>query len=357
MEKLSQAQFQHLNSLFENHAIALPQNTGALSLRWLGSWEKINQGETLDDWEIKCAVEVFRGGMEFDFFTIEKNASPDEIEKLHQSVVAKMMKGDFRDREIETCANTGEKVSVQFKNWQPLLGQRDFSKGIQYSEFLPLDWSKFTPLAIEQVVLPVPSGKLWCADWFRIDEFTELNQELQKTSTLSFNLNSLQGRINTTHEFLKWFGGIHLCVGNSSPSLFQENNIWMLANLDEENTPFNRASALREYPEICTDLWWVTMVDPQVFEAKLQEHWPDHPERVKRVMAALNESDSVVKIDLNPRDYHIYFAGDEEVLRKNWDMEEWEMVPNALTYMVMSEHELTPKAQPNVSPSKKARFR
>ena len=358
-KNLHRAQVQHLGHLFEEGLMRLPSNTEALDVRWLRAWKKLQAGSPMEIWDEEDAVRPLNS-LRYVLFSIQVGASEETIQSVHDSVVAAMMSGDFDDEASEKCQNTGVKVGLQLTGWQPVLGERVFESENSFkSSFVPLDFSHLKAPGIEEVILNVPSGQLWCADWFRVEELTALDKALEKASSLDLDLDSSRGTLNKSLEFHKNFGGMHIFVGNSSPSFVQENNIAMIANIDEDETPFHRASGLQQSSRITTDLWWVTMVDPQVLEEKLQEHWKNEPEKVRNVMEKLHTQvgKEIVKVDVKPGNYHVYFAAHHNILESEWDKEEWKMVPHAQTYMVLSDLPLTPQAKPSPMVATSARSR
>ena len=348
-KSLQHTQVQHLRHLFEKGVIDLPANTEALDVRWLRAWKKLQAGSQMEIWDEEDAVRPLNS-LRYILFSVKAGASEEAIQSVHDNVVAAMMSGDFDDEDSEKCQNTGVKVGLQLKGWQPLLGERVFESGNSFrSSFVPLDFSHLKVPGIEEVILNIPSGQLWCADWFRVEELTALDKALEKASSLDLDIDSSRGTLNKSLEFHKNFGGMHIFVGNSSPSFVQENNIAMIANINEDETPFHRASGLQQSSRITTDLWWVTMVDPQVLEEKLQEHWKNEPGKAQKVMEKLHAQvgKEIIKVDVKPGNYHVYFSAHHDVLESQWDKEEWDMVPHAQTYMVLSALPLTSKVKPS----------
>lgn len=355
-KNLQNAKLLHLKDLFENNQIQLPNDTGPLSLCWLSAWKKIQAGETLEFWDEQDALTPLNN-VEFHFYGVQEDVTEEDIQAFHEKILNDMKVGNFRDTNTEKCANTGARISLMLQNWQPIIGERIFEKNSFRSKFVPIDFSILKGPQIEELILSVPSGELWCADWFRVDDFTKLVKEVENKLSLNIDINSIQGKVDKSLAFYQNFGGMHVFVGNSSPSVIQEHNVWMLANLDEEKTPFRRASNLTEKSSICTDLWWVTMVDPQVLLANLEKHWQDEPGKAQRVMDEIAQESNIIKIKVPAKDYHVYFSGHHSILEEKWNMEEWDCVPHATTYMVFSQNPLTPKLQPVSSTPSKPRMR
>jgi hypothetical protein len=166
------------------------------------------------------------------------------------------------------CQITGSRAVIRIgSGWQLKLSRsrlREGARGFDYSDFEPVP-----PPSMIQVHVDAPSGKILVADWFRLpdNEFTEYCKDGEPEGSLS-----TQYGINLRTEFLaKSKGVLSIFVGNSSPSIYQDGNRLLLANLEEVTAHSGR----KKLADTCTDLWWVTMMDEQLLRQRLGEFLHD----------------------------------------------------------------------------------
>lgn len=174
-----------------------------------------------------------------------------------------------------------------------------------------------------------PTGDLVAMDWFRFEDGLQDWLEKHGTNELpSVNANS--GVIKTT-ELYASLGIVHCFVGNSSPSVFTGNGIIAVGCNWREYTADGRArysdadedgneseEAAQEYEDamnnapagmvdhgsVCTDLWWVTMMERSRLIEILVEQLGEE-RRVEIEEYAAEQFD--VEIQVEPGKYTLHF--------------------------------------------------
>lgn len=218
----------------------------------------------------------------------------DEIEKefdakaTYDQIIAFFDKGDFPFHsvsEYQACGKTGEYIHVQFEDWTPVLG-KPCDTGGKLREFVKCEPITTTP-EIKTLQIEFKTGNLVAMDWFRgFDGALEAFLNARGADKLP-SINSSAGIYKTT-QFHADLGIVHVFVGNSSPNVFTGNGIIAVGNNWREFTADGRErysdcdddgneseEAYEEYENaqenppvgmvdnssVCTDLWWITMME------------------------------------------------------------------------------------------------
>lgn len=137
------------------------------------------------------------------------------------------------------------------------------------------------------VEIDFPTGVVVFADW--PDHF----EDLQDAGILVSNnesVNYLKGQRQSTENYARK-QILHHFVGNTSPSWYfnaQTNAIQIGASGYNEDTDEDTIDPGFEYTgRFCTDLWWVTMVDEQYYNAMLAHAGVEHIENDKNERASI----------------------------------------------------------------------
>jgi hypothetical protein len=117
------------------------------------------------------------------------------------------------------------------------------------------------------VLLNVPSGRIVMANDLR--ELTQIND--------NFNVNKTCGQVGLTKAYAE-DGMVHIFVGNTCPGVYEKDgkievgldNSWQD---DEEDLSAEQVG--KDLGSICTDLWWYSAMDGDLFEARCAEQGID----------------------------------------------------------------------------------
>lgn len=155
------------------------------------------------------------------------------------------------------CMVTGERMFVAMKGWKPLLGSLKPVDGKR--SFVPLMQDAALP-SVKHIEIPVPSGQLLIADWFRIPAFNEVVKANEGHPSLP-SVNTVAGQQITSEAYAKRHGFISVCVGNTSPSVVASGpGQFCIASTEDDILP----ASVKNLGSVCTDLWWVTVIDRKV---------------------------------------------------------------------------------------------
>lgn len=187
-------------------------------------------------------------------------------------------------------AISGDSFQLDLNDWVPSFFTYG-GRSLNDTTRVPATVLEYNPISTVEVEFT--TGNMLIADWFRIQKFTEMTRDSDKIS-----INFSQGRSEAA-LFYASLGFVSVILGNSSPSLWQRGNAFVIgrsADVDEEVT-----EGLL-HGSVTTDLWATTIID----RAKLEEMVG-----VEAVAAYLDEED-VKTFQLTPGTYKLTFSGDYE---------------------------------------------
>ncbi len=168
-----------------------------------------------------------------------------------------------------------------------------------------------SPKEIQEFTINFPTGKLFCADWFRNDANTldkhikdVKNPELQKLKE-NFEYETEHGD-SPLNEFFQVACAadkdvVTVFVGNSLPQIFQNNNK-LSFNSYNEDTSIDEG--YKDVGYVCTDLWRVTIADEQTLIEILQKK---HKKTVAdEILAEWKKEATIVNVE--PGRYKLTFS-------------------------------------------------
>ncbi len=219
----------------------------------------------------------------------------DKLEENYEKLIEKINGGNFAHYELNgtcPCFGCGENIKLIIKNWKVIPGSFKLNEQKKY-EFKPLE--NCVEDKLYEVKVEFKTGKLFMADWFRIEEFTKAVQ-------YDGSINSIKGQIKSTEHAAK-LGFITVHVGNSSPTIYQKGEEFLFG--------YQKENMNHEYHEkgyICTDLWNVTIIDKltlieiiaqKVGEEKAQELVKNYIK--ENGLKPINVSPGTYIIEYNPK--------------------------------------------------------
>jgi len=207
--------------------------------------------------------------------------------------------GDFEAFHFshESCSETDLPLTLRFTNWVP--------EGCYITDKGTVPVPPLEPASMQETLVVLKTGNLLVSDWFRIPEFTEVVEK-------SFALNARRGREDQTRFYAEKFGFVSVCVGNSSPGVYQDGSTVVVGYHDEDETavPAN----LNVVGRVCTDLWAATFVEYETLVEIVARKLPVTAQAVvDDYLGALDKgSYGLHKMKVEPGTYYLYHYGDHE---------------------------------------------
>ena len=235
-------------------------------------------------------------------------SQPLDAKAIHAQALERMAAGNFDSvlGSFQTCRHSGLSLQIRFRDWAGEAGTVSFPSKTDLDfprmVFHPLVAGQLSAPVAETLALPVPSGQLWIADWFRLPALQTLSQSLDKTEGCD-SMGSAEGRANITRRYAERLGIAHIFC--ASPDLIQVHGALVAGRLDAE-APEPPGHVGRIY----ADLRWTSIVDP----AHLRHLLADTvgAEEADRQMADYErETDDLIRVEVEPGIHHLYFAGDD----------------------------------------------
>lgn len=117
------------------------------------------------------------------------------------------------------------------------------------------------PKMLRHLTLPLPSGRMFVADWPRIPGFTEVVEERCGDH---FEINYQDGLIAEQKSYYENLGFLKIQVGNTSPKAFEVSpGVWRAGRIDEDSCYDDDGNYVPPVESwgTCTDLWANTYID------------------------------------------------------------------------------------------------
>ena len=240
---------------------------------------------------------------------VANDADPDDpgpsMERAYESLVARLNDGSHIEpgSAYGDCAVTGNVYYLEMgSGWKPRYGTFDAKH-----DFVPLTSGPPAP-AVAHVSIPVPSGQLLVADWFRIEGFTDAVDVGDQDGRKS--LNTAAGCREATDRYAM-HGLMSVSVGNTSPSVFVRNGQFLVASAEfDEESGDDRVLAGENLGSITTDLWWVSAIDREVLTSLIAQSVSEEVARAR--VASFIEEWGCTTVSLPPGStLHVYHVDEE----------------------------------------------
>lgn len=170
------------------------------------------------------------------------------------------------------------------------------------------------PRPIRHLELPLPSGRLAMADWFRIDGFNEGVEAILGDDI--YEINYATGLDERAKDYFTRLGLVIVQVGNTSPWAYGEGtDIWRMGRVNEDHDLFwtkdgDPSGVERPEPAwvTCTDLWANVMADHERIVDILMAsgRYAGRGEAGKAIADHCATTYGVSVIDLGARVLHVY---------------------------------------------------
>lgn len=235
----------------------------------------------------------------------DKDALPEDV---HAKLLRVIDEGVFKFSASNhgVCMSSGERIDILFDGWEAQAGRGTYTPlpGSWRSDytFAPLTEEDISSPQVESVSIPVPSGEIWIADWFRIPAFHALGEKLDNDPN-GPNISAIGGRTEQMRRYAETLGVAHIPC--KSPDLTQDESIIMGGYLDiDQEDPKNFAG------RISANLRWTTIVDKRHLVSLLGLTLGEE-EALRQVSEyeASSEGKDLIKLQVKPGFLHIYAAG------------------------------------------------
>lgn len=340
-ERLAAALLGHLTLLAQEGRLSLPPHTEAVETRWLDAWRLLLKGKPT-----RAAIDPLRTTLLFNICTPYKKRGSEEHEtpeEVHARLVQWVKDGNvrwFQTGERAQCRNSGERLCLKFEGWGPVVGLPQH--GNTELPVRPLAAGDIAPPDLVHVTVEVPSGELWITDWICLDAFkTAVQQEVSYDRP---TVNTLAGRVAETRRCQE-LGFVFFCVNNTSPSVVLQDGRLVVGLEQMEGDDEVQGKKLGR---ICTDMWWTTIIDRQVLSGLMATQVGQEAAETALVEYEKRDPHDLIKINVPPGTYHLYFAGNPDVFHDRFSSPQVATKGFEEVMGVLSPDELTlvPKSRP-----------
>ena len=286
----------------------------------------------------------------------DAGVTPEGIQEAYRAVVDSVTQGNtpvHRNTSDHYCGNDNISYRHTMINWQITLMGFDM-KAKKFKPLQPIEGPKIVEVSID-----FKTGNLLIADWFRIEEFTQL----VKASQTSISVNSSQGREQQTQKYIDDFNMVSVSCGNSAPGLYWQDGALVVGFHNDEYTdaedsgveeykPCPLPEGMKEIGQVCCDLWWTTIIEKEnlveIIARSLAQKDLEDPntlkERSETILADYIEekvpNGYLNEIKIPPGQYWLYQYQGEEDFYEVFESPDLPLHPSMETKFVLSSRRL-----------------
>lgn len=294
------------------------ENAEGHQIRLVTGWNALVNGnrEKLDDLyrtpqeivseylvETFCIMPIVRAGRVGDL-------KPEDPQALYSEMLQGIASGTHDDLRFGMtnslyCGTDDDRYFPRFRDWRMQL------EHIVDRHFEPIQPLSFEP--INHVTVRFETSDIVVADWFRVDGFRDT---FDIDDAAAPSINSAMGREYKTQQMAK-LGMIHVCVGNTSPSILLKDNTVVAAYVDEDRVDSDVRTEIAPFIDAgscVTDLWAVSMIPVERMVTAISEKTGRAADAVRDEIEAYIADHSVTRLKLEAGTYHLYFSGAHESL-------------------------------------------
>lgn len=323
-------------------------NSDEVSTKFINAWNRIAKNEPTDikDDSINYVSNRLGKLIYSSVYSITKVDTEN-----YSSLCKYITEGNFQWYEVDIadeCRKTGKDLLLQFEGWNCMHGRYENEK-FEVSQKI----EKRPSIAYASVSFK--TGNLLIADWFRIEEFTNVVDESKNLESV----NSELGREVQTQRYANEFNFISVSVGNSCPTIFENQGKLIFGYVDEESERYisskNKAkSSFKEIGSVCTDLWAATIIEEEnlidIVATKVGR------DDAKLLVTEYLTKNDVERVKVDPGEYHIYFHGNSHGFHESFATDSFDLSSVCEPYFVVSNEPLElkdPKTTISSTPLKK----
>lgn len=269
-----------------------------------------------------------------DLFMTTRMDHRDNPEGAYETAVNLFVAGNLgRLGSLNPCQMTGKRMLFTLDGWKPRLKEFLNSKIQDVSDLIE-------PPGLQHAIVNFKSGKLIVGDSIRLESLIKVMRSLEEG-----DLESIQGVINRTHQYLK-SNLISVFVSNSSPQVYHDGNSLLLVGHEEENEGGRKVTDFKSVASICTDLWWTTIMDRVDLEEVLIKEGKTQDQATEIVNSLIENSENS-QVEIAPGTYHLYFHGNPDFIHQDYQIEGAPDMGDLQPYFLLSTKELdiTPKSR------------
>lgn len=161
------------------------------------------------------------------------------------------------------CSECGELITIVFSNETNEL--KDFVRNPETRELEQIECKRVEDYSFE---IEIPTGEILCCD--RLPNSYDMLSDSESNQYIRKTLNSAQGLKDRTlyHADKNIF---HVFVSNTCPCVYKKEDTLLIGNgiYDEETDDMKPYDGSEEIAFICTDLWWTSVVDVEIYKKLL----------------------------------------------------------------------------------------
>lgn len=226
----------------------------------------------------------------------------EDIKKAYENLNNKINQGNFQPFDLMDSLydfESGEDFKLVLKNWVPSLVK--FIPGATLQDRARFELAKEEPIQkVIEAQIEFKTGHLIVADWFKIDEFTQL---VDKDN--NFSVNSEKGRIEQAQYYLEKFNFIHTSAWNSS-DLYQKDNTFIFVSFDED---FEAPKGYKDMGHVDKELRALSIIE--------KEHLISLVGSEEKVNQYLKEySGDIIELNVEPGIYNFTLSSAPELIKK-----------------------------------------
>ncbi len=321
-------------------------NSEGHSLRFLDAWNSVVDGVFdgySEDEYLETIADEAMGMMGLPLLGFPKGALRDlKEDDAYEALMCALESGNFETSGSE-CMTDGERYQFKSEGWKVVGVKNVFGPKHSLEKFPMEPISPESQYGLEHLEVEFETGDLVINDMFRIKEFVEAWREVD-----SDGINADAGKNEATRNYLSELGMVCVCVGNSSPRICpDENGVIRFANpaynLEEEAWD-DKWQELDHFKSVCTDLWWVSVIDKKRLIDVIAKATGDTAEAVEKVEQFIKDTWTVTEMKVEPGTHHLYFGRSSDVLLNHYEFEGVD-TKDLDTFFILSKDELiyTPK--------------
>lgn len=312
--KMAAAIGRHIAWMMQSGVPVVPPYCENVAVRVVSALKAL-QADPASDEAQREAGSHFAHKMEIDICFYPRKDETLVASEVHKKLLSVMEEGEFKFYPSDggPCKLSGLPLYILFQGWhgmaatvwhEPAPAGSYFGK----AHYTALTEGQVPAQGAETVSIPMPTGELLIADWFRIDAFHNLTNVIDNASDSDHDIGTVAGRATRTRRYADELGVAH--VACRSPAILQDKGIIKAGYLDpdaKEPTSFKGS--------ISADLRWTTLVDRgHLVDILTPALGLDEAKR--QVAAYLKENSDIMKLQVEPGTHHLTFAGTSSFFQK-----------------------------------------
>lgn len=280
-------------------------------------------------------------------FTFTAQDFSEMASQLRQDLIEAVIEGSDRaapGKAELTSRQTGERHGFTGHFLRPVLCS--FKESLsRYPR--PLANLEANPPSLRHLEIPLPSGRLAMADWFRIPGFTDAVEKICDEE--HYEINYATGVDARAKDYFEKMGIAIVQVGNTSPYAYQvQPGTWYMGHVHEDDDAYwNEADeSIRPIPKeswtTCTDLWANTFADVEAIADVLMasERYETREAAIEAIESYCADSYGANIIEIDTPTLHLYmptgYGGHKGNFDKVFNARGIEPFPASETHYVIS---------------------